>query len=60
MKKRNYSVTVSSYSYTTEAKSAQNACRKAFKWFISNGLIKRQPHSSDDGGFQGVVVELLP
>jgi hypothetical protein len=52
-----YQVTYQSLSHTIEAKSAQNACRLAFRYWLKNKLITCQPSSTDDGGFDGVEVE---
>ena len=43
-------------SFTVNASSAQSACRKAFKFWIKNKELKRQPATTDDGGFYGVTV----
>lgn len=41
-------------------KTVQNAVRLAFRKWIKDGLISRQPRTtSNGGGFEGVVVEIL-
>lgn len=52
-----YTVTYKDLSHTIPANSAQHACRKAFRHWLKNSLIKKQPITTDDGGFEGVVVE---
>ena len=44
---------------TTTARTAQAACRKAFKYWINSKLIKRQPKTDRDGGFEGVEYEVV-
>lgn len=56
--KRLYKITYKGLVHTCSASSAQNACRKAFRLWISLSKIGRQPKSRD-GGFMGVEVELL-
>jgi len=41
-----------------EAKTYGAACRIAFREWIRNGKLKRQPDSTDEGGFEGVSVRL--
>jgi len=43
---------------TLYGSSPQNACRKAFRYWIARKELKRQPKSLDDGGFEGVEVEI--
>jgi hypothetical protein len=38
------------------APSAQAACRKAFRYWIKNKELTRQPPTTDNGGFEGVTV----
>jgi len=52
-----YQVSYKDLLYTVNAKSAQNACRKAFRYWITRKDLKRQPKSDDSGGFEGVEVE---
>lgn len=44
--------------YTVRAHTAQGACRTAFKFWIANGFLKKQPRTTEDGGFEGVEVEI--
>lgn len=44
---------------STSARTPQAACRKAFKHWIKEGQLKRQPKTDDDGGFVGVTYEIL-
>lgn len=53
-----YTVTYKSHSHTTLANSAGHACRKAFRQWLTQNLIKKQPATTDDGGFKGVTVEI--
>ena len=43
----------------TEASSSSAACRNVFKEWIRDGLIKRPPRNTAEGGFEGVRVEVL-
>lgn len=45
--------------FTINASSPQSACRKAFRYWIKQNEMKRQPRSSDDGGFENVEVTIL-
>lgn len=46
-------------SLTTEASSPQSACRKAFRFWIKQGALLRQPKTTDDGEFEGIEIEIL-
>lgn len=52
-----YTVTYTHLSHTCQANSPQHACRKAFKQWLRTNLLKKQPATTDDGGFKGVTVE---
>jgi len=51
-------VEVQGHAHTIMANSPQHACRQAFRFLIKNGLLKRQPKSTDDGGFEGTTVTI--
>ena len=42
--------------FTVFTSSPQSACRRAFKYWIKQGELKKQPKTTDDGGFEGVTV----
>jgi hypothetical protein len=42
--------------FTVNASSAQSACRQAFRYWIKNKELKKQPATTDDGGFENVEV----
>lgn len=42
-----------------EKSSAGAACRAAFRDWIVQGLIPRPPATTNDGGFEGVDVQVL-
>lgn len=44
---------------TTPSNSPQGACRTAFRYWVKTGQLKRQPKTTDDGGFENVEVEIL-
>jgi len=54
-----YKITYQSQQHTCHASNAQHACQKAFKAWLSKGLIKKQPTATEMGGFQDVVVEII-
>lgn len=60
-KKRAYKVDIVNCPPVTiyDCPSPQNAVRKAVRALIASGHLTRQPESTDDGGFKGVVVWLL-
>jgi len=57
--KRMYKIEYLGHIFSCPASSAQGACRKAFRYWLREKHIKRQPATDRDGGFVGVVVELL-
>jgi len=46
-------------SYTCSKPTSQAAVRNAIKYWISQGELKKQPRTLDDGEFEGVEVEIL-
>ena len=44
---------------TIDRPTPQAACRKAFRVWVKDGHLNRQPKSDDMGGFENVEVEIL-
>lgn len=59
--KKTYRVTYKSHIVEGRATSAQNACRRAFKLLIKEGLIKNQPPTDIDSEstFKDTYVEVI-
>lgn len=56
---RRWQVRYLDLSLIAPGKSASSACRWAFRKWIADKSIKRQPPSDPDGGWVGVTVTLL-
>jgi hypothetical protein len=55
---REFIVRIGNKSATFAARSAGNAARKAFRAAIKNEEIKRQPPTTEDGGWKDVSITL--